>query len=222
MKRTIIGAGLVALALPASAGAHVTVHPNVLPAGAFTAIDVRVPNELDNADTTKVQVALPEGFADVATNPPVGWTAKVRTGKAAVPIKTDDGEETTEVKEITFSGGRIPPGQFENFGLSIGVPGKAGDTLTFKALQTYSNGKVVRWIGSPDADSPAPTVSVSAKGGLVEDSAGEGARQPQAQPAATRTVVEKKSSSGLSIAALVLGALGLLAGGYAVSASRRG
>ena len=51
----------------------------------------------------------------------------------------------------------IAPGQFQDFPLSVQIPGKAGDTLTFKALQTYSDGEVVRWIGAPDADKPAPT-----------------------------------------------------------------
>jgi hypothetical protein len=42
----------------------------------------------------------------------------------------------------------IAPGQFRDFGLSVGVPeGNAGDALTFKALQTYAGGEVVRWIG---------------------------------------------------------------------------
>ncbi len=225
MKRSLILAGALALALPASAGAHVTVHPNVIPEGAYPVINVRVPNETDDANTTKVQVELPDGFSFAAAEPPPGWTATAKTEKLDTPIKTDDGDVTTQVKQITFSGGSIPPGQFREFPLQVGVPGKSGDTLTFKALQTYDNGDVVRWIGAPDADDPAPTIAISDKGGLVEDTTGEGGahHQAQASPASatTRTVV-KKETSGLSIIALIVGALGLLAGGYALSASRKG
>lgn len=214
MKRTILGASLVALVLPATAGAHVTVHPNVIPEGAFAVLDVRVPNETDDADTTKVQLQMPDGFEFVSVAPPAGWRAKA----------TRRGET---VSRVTFSGGRIRPGEFAEFPMSVGVPGKAGDTLTFKALQTYSDGEVVRWIGAPDGDEPAPTISVSKKGGLIEDSTAEhggGSHDEtavaKAAPASTTRVVEE-SSNGLAIAALVVGALGLAAGGYAVATRRR-
>ena len=39
------------------------------------------------------------------------------------------------------SQGKIAPGEFMDFPLSVQVPDKAGTTLTFKALQTYDNGK---------------------------------------------------------------------------------
>lgn len=202
MKRSTIVAAAITAAVPATAGAHVTVHPNVIPQGAFAVLDVRVPNETDDANTTKVQVQMPDGFEFVSVAPPPGWKAKLtRAGKT--------------VSGVTFSGGAIPPGQFAQFPLSVGVPGKAGDTLTFKALQTYDNGDVVRWIGSPAADEPAPTIRVSAKGGPIEDATGDAAPR-----AASVTVVEK-TSSGLSVIALIVGALGLAAGGYAISASRR-
>ena len=40
--------------------------------------------------------------------------------------------------------------------------GEAGEKLTFKALQTYEDGEVVRWIGPEDADEPAPVVTLTA------------------------------------------------------------
>jgi hypothetical protein len=60
-----------------------------------------------------------------------------------------------------------------DFPISVKIPGKAGDILTFKALQTYSNGEVVRWIGPPNADEPAPRVTVtSAKAKSASHSSG--------------------------------------------------
>ena len=65
----------------------------------------------------------------------------------------------------------IAPGQFQDFGLSVAMPkGKPGSKLTFKALQTYQGGEVVRWIGPEDGDEPAPTVHASprpAEGGAA-------------------------------------------------------
>jgi uncharacterized protein YcnI len=227
-RSTALAVAAGALIVPAAAQAHVTVHPNSVPEGAFAVISVRVPNEEDNVDTTKVVVQFPEGFGDVSLNPPAGWKATVKTKKPPAPIKTDDGTIDEEVSTVTFSGGTIPPGQFREFPISAGIPGKAGDTLTFKALQTYSNGKVVRWIGSPDADTPAPTISINDTG-VLQDVTGDHdatanadtASTPSAAPAATTQTVVKKETSGLSVVALILGALGLVAGGLGLSASRR-
>ena len=67
---------------------------------------------------------------------------------------------------ITWTGdgeqGLVPPGAFQDFGLSVLTPDAEGETLTFKALQTYEGGEVVRWIGAPDAEEPAPTVTLTA------------------------------------------------------------
>ena len=137
-----------ALAAPAAAQAHVTLQPNEAAAGGFTRLDVRVPNERDDAATTKVRLQLPDGFAFASYEPVPGWKVNVEKGKLAEPVKTDDGDVSEGVKLITWSSAKgIPAGAFEDFGLSVRVPGKAGDTLTFKAVQTYSNGEVVRWIG---------------------------------------------------------------------------
>jgi uncharacterized protein YcnI len=222
MKRSIATAAisLAALALPAVAQAHVTLQPNEAAAGGFTRLDVRVPNERDNASTTKVVLQLPDGFAEASYEPVPGWTVKVKKAKLAEPIKTDDGEVTEGVKEITWSNKEgIPPGAFQDFGLSVQVPGKAGDTLTFKALQTYSNGEIVRWIGPEDSDNPAPTVAVTAA--ADEHGAATAATPaPSATPAASGSA-DSGSSDTLAIVALIVGAAGLAAGAAALAASRR-
>jgi periplasmic copper chaperone A len=209
-RTTALAAVAAALALPSAAGAHVTVHPNVIPEGAFAVLDLRVPNETEDADTTKVQLQLPDGFEFLSVAPPAGWTADVK-------------HEGKEVSEVTFTGGSIPPGQFLEFPLSAGVPGKAGDTLSFKAIQTYSDGEVVRWIGDPESDKPASQVSISAAGGLIEDSTGEaGLPEAEAEADPQPAVVEAdEGSDGLAIAALIVGALGLLTGGAALVTARR-
>jgi uncharacterized protein len=155
------------LALPAAAQAHVTLQPNTAQAGAYTVLDVRVPNERDKASTVKVDVQFPDGFAAVSYQPMSGWKVKVVKKKLATPIQTDDGPITEGISRMIWTGsrkglGKVAPGQFMDFPISVKIPGKAGDVLTFKALQTYSNGEVVRWIGPPNADEPAPRVTVTA------------------------------------------------------------
>jgi uncharacterized protein len=211
-RRTLaaFAAASATLAVPNLADAHVTVHPNVIPEGAFAVLNVRVPNETDDADTTKLSVQMPAGVKFASVAPPPGWKAELKTA----------GEETTQVD---FTGGSIPPGQFAEFPISMAVPGKAGDTLAFKALQTYSDGEVVRWIGAPDSDAPASTITISEKGGLIEDSTGEhdASHEEAATPAeATTKVVREEAGNGLAIAALIVGGLGLAAGGAALARKR--
>ena len=195
--------GVAALASPAVAAAHVTIQPNTAPAGGYTRVDVRVPNERDDAGTTQVRVQLPPGFTSASYEPRPGWKVTMKKVKLDQPIKTEDGFEIDEgIGEITFAGdgkqGVIAPGQFVDFGLSLKMPdGTAGDKLTFKALQTYDDGQVVRWIGPEDADEPAPVVTLTAAAG------------------------EAGGHDGLAIAALVVGALALIAALAALSVNRR-
>ena len=223
MRRTTLAAVAVtlSLALPAVATAHVTVQPTSVPAGGEdTRLVVRVPNELDNASTVKVDLQLPPGFASVSYEPSPGWSVKVTKAKLAKPVHTDDGDITEGVTRITWTGdgkqGSIPPGAYKDFPLSVLVPGKAGDTLTFKALQTYSNGKIVRWIGPEGSDEPAPTVSVTSS-----TDAAAAATPAAPVPTATAAPKEDSSGNGLAIIALVIGALGLVAGVASLAASRR-
>ena len=68
MKRHLSGAVAVtaALAAPSAAAAHVSVHPNAVPAGANATLDIRVPNETDNA--TRVKITHDKGKASFSCN----------------------------------------------------------------------------------------------------------------------------------------------------------
>ena len=199
------------LVLPAAAAqAHVTVQPAQAPAGGFARLDVRVPSEDPTKPTTKIVVQMPPGFADASYEPVAGWRVTVAKRKLATPIKTDDGDTLTEeLSRLTFTatGAGIRPGQFQDFGLSLGVPDEpAGTKLAFKALQTYAGGEVVRWIGAPGTEHPAPQVTLVATGGADD---------------ATAATSSDDDGDGLAIAALIVAALGLLAGGAALLRARR-
>ena len=205
------------LALAPAAGAHVTLQPEQAPAGGFTRLDVRVPNERDNANTTKVEVQMPPGFLSVSYEPVPGWDVQLTMRKLDKPVEQFGEQVTEEVGRITFTGdgdtGVIRPDEFQDFGLSVAVPdGRPGSMLTFKALQTYSNGEVVRWIGPPDSEEPAPRVELTA---ADEEEASAPAAQQPAAPA------EDDDGNGLAIAALVVGAAGLAAGLTALFSARR-
>jgi uncharacterized protein YcnI len=224
-RRTIVTAVLAAaLTLPAAAAqAHVTLQPVEAPAGGFARLDVRVPNEEDAKNTVKVEVQMPPGFADASYEPVAGWTVKETRHKLAKPITADDGDVLTdELGTITFTAGSgkgIKPGQFQDFGLSLGLPDRpAGTKLAFKALQTYTGGEVVRWIGAEGSEHPAPIVTLVA--GTA--STGGASAPPAAAPAPDHDGGDEDGGgNGLAIVALIVGALGLLAGGAALATARR-
>jgi uncharacterized protein YcnI len=230
----VLAAG--ALIVPAAAQAHISLHPNTIPAGAFATLDVRVPGEQEGAYVKKVDVLFPQGFTGVDYENVPGWSTNVIEQKLATPIKEDGETIDTEVSQIvwTWTGplGKVNNGQFINFPLSLAIPGNAsGKPLEFRTVQTYSNGQVVHWISpSLEAEHPSPRINVTAKGGVIEDVAGDeagpqaGQTGSAATPASTPAAVKSTSSGaskGLGIVALILGALGLIAGLAALASTRR-
>ncbi len=234
-----ICAMIIALLAPTLAQAHISLHPNTIPAGAFVTLDVRVPGEQAGAYAYKIDMLVPPGFTEIDTQNVPGWSVKEVMAKLAKPIPTDEGPIDEEVQQVIWTGdrsqmGRLENGQFIQFPLSIAMPSDiAGQSLAFKTIQYYSNGKVIHWIGPPSAEYPAPTVNITAKGGVVQEVAGgEAGPTPGETPTgqstaaststpATATTSSGGASKGLGIAALILGALGLIAGISALVMARR-
>ncbi|WP_406330111.1 YcnI family protein [Streptomyces sp. NBC_00203] len=248
IRTTLRRAGLVAalttvgvLTAAGAAFAHVTVHPESYAKGATDGVlTFRVPNEEDTASTTKVQVFLPTDHPvlGVLVTPQAGWTAKVTTTKLKTPIKTDDGTITDAVSEITWTGGRIRHGEYQDFDVAFGQLPDNTDELSFKTLQTYSDGNVARWIeetpkGGEEPENPAPVLTLTAKdagedgsdeASTSDSSSGSGtASRSGSSPAAAAKSSASSSDStarGLGIAGLIVGVLGLAAAGFALARGR--
>ena len=93
------------------------------------------------------------------------------------------------ITQVTWTGGHVPTEEDSLFQF-LAQPATAG-TYTFQVEQTYSNGKIVNWSDPETGQNPAPSIDVvNSVGG--------------------------KSSSILSIVALVLGAVAILVGGLAL------
>jgi uncharacterized protein YcnI len=229
----LAGATVLLAAVPAFA--HVTVQPNTAAKGGYTTVAFKVPNERDGASTVKIEVNLPTDhpIASVSLQPVPGWTAKVTTSKLTTPIKTDDGTIDQAVSKIVWSGGQIAPGQFQQFPVSFGPLPSDAASLSFKTLQTYSNGEVVRWIeipqdGQSEPQNPAPTLKLTApadEGAATATATATGTPAPA--PASDGKGAAQASSGGsdsdgtaraLGIAGIVVGAAGV---GFGVFAGRR-
>ena len=180
---TLLAAALIApaaaLLAPAAAQAHISLHPNTIPAGAFATLDVRVPGEQEGAHVEKVDVLFPRGFTGVDYENVVGWSTRVIEAKLPKPIEEDGESIDTEVSQMvwTWTGplGKVSDNQFIDLPLSVAIPaGDAGRALEFRTVQSYSNGQVVHWIDpSLTAEHPSPRINVTAPGGVIEDVAGD-------------------------------------------------
>ena len=214
-----VTAATIVLVVAGPVSAHVTVNPSTASQGAYTKVSFRVPTESDTVSTTKIEVDLPADtpIASVAIKPVPGWTVVAEKTKLPTPLKDDDGAQITEaVSKITWTastGSEIKPGQFQEFDVSLGpLPDKA-TAVVFKALQTYSDGSIVRWIDLPNADGsepghPAPTLKLAAAA----------AGNPTASAAPVRadgteaSTGGSKSGVGWGVAALVVAVVALVLG----------
>ncbi|MEU0601130.1 YcnI family protein [Streptomyces sp. NPDC006393] len=228
LRRAGLVTALAAAGVLTAAGAafaHVTVHPDSYAKGASDGVlTFRVPNEEDSAGTTKVQVYLPTDhpLLGVLVTPQDGWTAKVTETKLKKPVKTDDGTITDAVSEITWTGGKIGPGQYQDFDVAFGQLPEDTGQLVFKTLQTYSDGKVVRWIEEPqggdEPENPAPVLKLTAADG--EGTAAAAGEAKAASASSTASSGGDSTARGLGIAGLVVGVLGLAAAVFAVVRTR--
>jgi periplasmic copper chaperone A len=172
----VSGAAAVSvLLLSGTAAAHVSVQPQGEAAkGGYATVSFKVPNERDNASTVKLEVSMPAGhpLASVLPQPVPGWKVEVTRAKLVKPLEVHGRKITEAVARVTWTadGGKIGPGQFQQFPLSIGQLPENADRLVFKAVQTYDNKEVVRWIEEPreggaEPSSPAPVLELSAPAG---------------------------------------------------------
>jgi uncharacterized protein YcnI len=139
----------------------VSVNPGSVEPGEWATISFHLPNERDDAATVRFEVVFPadQPIADVMPSALPGWTVTV--------------DKQDAVSSVSWTG-RLEPGTYQDFPVSLAVPDEPG-RLTFKALQTYSSGEVVRWIdpteeGQPEPEHPAPTVTVAKPAAPVAES----------------------------------------------------
>jgi uncharacterized protein YcnI len=217
-------AAMSVAALATAASAHVTANPKTAEQGSYAKVSFRVPNERDNASTTKLVVHLPvdHPLASVSVRPAPGWTVKAEKSKLPKPIKSHGGELTEAVTTITWSGGKIEPGQFQEFDVSMGPLPDDTDQLVFKADQTYSNGEVVKWEeaqaeGGEEPEHPAPTLKLTPKGDDAATAGLTAEKKPADTAAASTDDGTARLLGGIGIA---VGVIGLGLGGYGLSRAR--
>lgn len=229
-------AGTAVLALSVPAFAHVSVQPEGTAAkGGYAVVDFKVPNERDNASTTKLEVTFPTDhpLASVMPQPVPGWTAKVTKATLDKPLEMHGKKITEAVTKVTWTADDkgIEPGFFQKFPVSVGTLPEDTDELVFKAIQTYSNKEVVRWIevpqdGQEEPENPAPVLELSAaEDGHHGSSSSDKASDSDDAEAASAKTAAAEPANGSDTTARVLGVVGIVVGAlgvaYGVIAGRR-
>lgn len=222
------------LLLSVPAFAHVSVSAEGEAAkGGYATVNFKVPNEMDDAATNKLEVSFPEDhpLASVMTQPVPGWTAKVTKTKLDKPLEMHGEKIDEAVSKVTWTadGKGVQPGSFQKFPLSIGALPEDADELVFKAVQTYDNKEVVRWIepqqkGQEEPEHPAPALALTAASedghgaAASHDDAKEEAKSGDKSESAASSDSSDSTARVLGIVGIVVGAAGVA---FGVLAGRR-
>jgi len=216
LRTTVAAAATATLLIAAApAAAHVTIAPAEAPADGYATLQVQVPHGCDGSATKAIRVQIPESVPSVTPQVHPGWDVATKDGpKDAVELHGET--VTTGVKEVVWTAadaGPLPDERLDVFGMSVKLPaGKAGDPVYFPTVQQCVKGET-GWIQVPqpgesedDLESPAPAVVLTASEG--EHGHSEAGEEVEAASDSD----DDGPSTGLVVAALVLGGLGLLTG----------
>ncbi|MFI2377919.1 YcnI family protein [Streptomyces sp. NPDC018964] len=235
-------AGAAVLAVSTPCFAHVSVQPEGEAAkGGYAVVGFKVPNERDNASTTKLEITFPTDhpLASVMPQPVEGWDVEVTKSKLDKPLEMHGEKINEAVSKVTWTaeGDGIEPGFFQKFPVSVGTLPEDADELVFKALQTYSNKEVVRWIevpqkGQEEPEHPAPVLTLSeasedghSHGAAADDKASGDTAEAENASTETTASDDGGDSGGSDTTARVLGVVGIVVGAagvaYGVLAGRR-
>jgi len=194
------------LAGPAWAHVQVTATPGS-PGATNATLKITAAGESGTAGTSKLDVvadpAIPADQVTLASGPS-GWT---------LAPNSDGG--------FTLSGPALAKGAEADISLTVKQLPNAAQ-VTFKIVQTYSDGQVVRWIELPgpdgaEPDNPAPIVKLTA--GAASAVSPKPAGDDDAAPAKTSGSLARTGAADRPLAAAA--GLFLLAGGLGVALGTR-
>jgi uncharacterized protein YcnI len=236
MRRTArvgVLAGALTLAVAATASAHITTDPAVGPSDGYATLAFQVPHGCEGSPTTQVRIQIPPSVPSATPAVHPLWEVETREGRKD-PVELHGEKITRGVSEVIYTAKQpLPDDRLDLLPISVKLPaGKPGEPVYFPAIQKCAQGET-RWIQIPsegenpdDLESPAPAVTLeAAEGGhgggdaAAEETDSEPASQVQAAGAVSDD--DNGAPTWLAIAALALGAVGVVAGVGALVATRR-
>lgn len=214
LKTLLFAVAAAMFALPAAALAHVTVSPESAPTDSYARLEFSVPHACDGSPTTQIIVQVPENVVSVTPQRNPFWKLSTKEGPKE-PTELH-GETVTEgVSEVTWTAREpLPDHELDVLSMQVKLPEAEGETIWFPVIQKCEKGRT-DWIQVPaegedahDLDEPAPGVTLTAAEGD-----GHGAEPASHEEEAADDDDSDSAPKSLAIAALVVGALGLITGG---------
>ena len=198
--RAVVVFAISALVLSwaSTAFAHVQVLPATAAPGDAVEFTVLVPGERDPSYTTRVDLKIPAGVLPFSYADTPGWKRQLILGS------------NKAVSEIVWTGRAAPDG-YVKFSFLAATPERTG-TIAWKALQTYDDGTVVRWIGAPDSEEPAATTTITTAA-AAQGAGGEVGSAADGSGGASKTSAAESTDPlvpGAGLAALGLGVIALI------------
>lgn len=162
--------GAMLLAACGAASAHITLEVTEAPVSSTYKAVLRVPHGCDGSATIAIRVQIPEGVIAVKPMPKPGWELTTKIESYTSPVKYFEDTLTEGVKEIAWTGGKLPDAWYDEFVFRGRLPAEgAGTTIYFPVVQECEQG-TDRWIEIPaegksadDYEEPAPGLTLTPK-----------------------------------------------------------
>lgn len=145
----IISAGLASALLFAAPGvhAHIVLEQKSATAGSYHKATFMVGHGCDGSPTTGIDIEMPEPMAVVKPMPKPGWQLATQTAPLATPMSLHGRPITEAVSRVTWRGGPLPDGHYDEFVLLLQLPKRTGP-LYFKVAQSCESGRS-DWVEIP-------------------------------------------------------------------------
>jgi len=234
LRRTLLvsaaTAGLMAVGL-ASASAHVTVKPDTTDAGAYSVLTFAASHGCEGSPTSSFTINIPDSIVDAKPTIYPGWDVKKIEEKLKEPLTTADGSTVTKhIGKVVYTAQTpLEDGYRMAFEVQVKNPDKAGETLAFPTLQTCETG-TTDWSQLPAEgqdphalEAPAPSYTLTAASADGHHHAAGTATDKTVPAASVQAAATSDSGASPVPGYLGLGAgvLGLVAGGIALSRTRK-
>ena len=113
----------VAVLAASSASAHITLESREAAIGSSYKAVFVVPHGCAGSATTKIRVQIPEGVIGVKPMPKAGWNLEAIKGKYASEYDFHGAKLSEGVKEVVWSGGKLPDDFYDEFVISTYLTG---------------------------------------------------------------------------------------------------
>jgi periplasmic copper chaperone A len=162
--------GAMMLAVCGPANAHITLETSEATVSSTYKAVLRVGHGCEGSPTVTIRVQIPGGVIAVKPMPKPGWELTTKVEPYALPVKYFEDTLTEGVKEIAWTGGKLPDEWYDEFVFRGRLPDDgAGTTIYFPVVQECEEG-THRWVSIPaegktadDYPEPAPGLTLTPK-----------------------------------------------------------